>query len=174
MLYWSSQSQPQCVTFAMIHALMYIHTQPTTPADPLLWYMHKPQCVDCVLLLCLYKGSYKGIQNASYGACFFSHFDSLFYFYPFELDLTLNSKKTLCLVQHQPSKEILVFWKSNMTGLFRFQCRSQEVSCRAICQFVRFAQHDYFVPTTFLYCWISVFNVLCFQIYEYPSNIATG
>ena len=49
-----------------------------------------------------------------------------------------------------------------MTGLFRFQCRSQEVSCRAICQFVRFAQHDYFVPTTFLCCWISVFNVFKF------------
>ena len=135
----------------------------------LLWYVHKPQCVDCVVLLCFYRGSYKGIQNALYGACFFSHFDSLFYFY-----LTLNSKKTHCLVQHQPSKEIWVLWKSNMTGLFRFQCRSQEVSCRAICQFVRFAQHDYFVPTTFLCCWMFVFNVLCFQIYTYPRNIARG
>ena len=98
MVHWASYGpNTPCATPAMIHALMYIHTQPTTPsatpADPLLWYMHKPQCVDCVLLLCLYRGSYKGIKNALYGACFFSHFDSLFYFYPFELDITLNSKK---------------------------------------------------------------------------------
>ena len=37
MVHWASYGpNTPCATPAMIHALMYIHTQPTTPADPLL------------------------------------------------------------------------------------------------------------------------------------------